>query len=91
MRNQSTYQDRVDRIVAKDVVTTTNLAALQDNFDRNGAAESTVRYYNVHQWLIKAALRRNRKAQAEAHGPLNNALGLAFQRTKAVRYNGRPR
>jgi hypothetical protein len=80
MKNQQSYQDRVNTIVERDNVTITNLTALF----RHSTAEAVVKE-NVHQWLVRAALRRNRKAQHDAHAPLNNALNLAFSRTKVRR------
>jgi hypothetical protein len=85
MRNSNTtYQDRVNAIVERDEITSTNLRALWSNRTQPGTVTE-----NVHQWLIKAALRRHRKEVAAATGPLNNTLAaLTIGRIKARRFNG---
>ena len=74
------YYARVERIVAKDRITQTNIAALE------GSGTDHVTAHNIHQWLVNAALRRHRKAAAEAHGHFNNGLtvGLTTVRGKVT-------
>lgn len=86
MRNHQSYQDRVKALVERDELATTNMQALSTLTDRrlrNAETDESyeaafVTFRNVHDWLVKAALRRNRKAYAQAHAPLNNALGVAL-------------
>lgn len=76
--------DRVSRIVERDSITTANLRALFSN-----GAETPQIFQNTHSWLVKAALRRHRKAQVEAGPHFNNGLTNALDRVKVRIVNGR--
>jgi hypothetical protein len=89
MRNN--HEEYVERVIARDTVATENLAALEKNWDRheyNSEVPDTARFFNVRQWLVKAALRRHRKASVEGHAHFNNGLTLGLSRVKARSVNG---